>query len=167
MLNLQGYLAVVSNCALITLVANRSTGLHSADLLGTPLIPSLIAFIASEHLLILLKQGISVFVPDVPYSVLIRQRRQDYIVNALIWEMDVEEIREEDIDRLNNPDENPSDAIIDQKSDLEASSRNVMEHYQLSRIPSTFTLGMQAVSGKQAYGAPVQEPAGAPASGQV
>jgi hypothetical protein len=154
MLNLQGYLAVVSNCALITLVANKSTGLRNTTLGSNSLLPSLIAFIASEHLLIILKQAIAVFVPDVPESVLVRQRRQDYIVNALIWEMDVEDIREDDIDRMNDPDDNIEDAIIEQKHDPEASSRNVLEHYQLSRIPSTFKLGMQAVSGREAYGAP-------------
>jgi hypothetical protein len=152
MLNLQGYIAVVSNCALITLVANNSTGLRTVALVDNTLLPSLIAFIASEHLLIILKQAISVFVPDVPEIVLVRQRRQDYIVNALIWEMDVEDIREDDIDRMNDPEQNISDAIVEQGHDAEASSRNVLEHYQLSRIPTTFKLGMQAVSGREAYG---------------
>jgi len=147
MLNLQGYLAVVSNCALITLVANSSTGLRFTSLAQNALLPSVIAFIASEHFLIILKQAIAVFVPDVPESVLVRQRRQDYIVNALIWDMDVEEIREDDVDHNGS-----HDAIVDQEIDAEASSRNVLEHYQLSRIPTTFKLGMQAVSGKEAYG---------------
>jgi hypothetical protein len=152
MLNLQGYLAVISNCALITLVANSSTGLRYTEINSNQLLPSLIAFIVSEHILILLKQAIAAFVPDVPESVLVRQRRQDYIVNALIWEMDVEEIREDDIDRANDPEANVEDAIIDHQNDPEASSRNVLEHYQLSRIPTTFKLGMAAVSGREAYG---------------
>lgn len=74
MLNLQGYLAVVSNCILITLVTNRSTGLRDVSLEGIALLPSLIAFIASEHLLVLLKQAIAFFVPDVPQNVIMRQR---------------------------------------------------------------------------------------------
>jgi len=151
MLNLQGYLAVISNCALITLVANSSTGLRTAAIDDNQMLPSLIAFIASEHLLILLKQAIAAFVPDVPESILVRHRRQEYIVNALVWEMDVEDIHEEDIDQLNDPAQD-KDAIVDQKNDPEASSRNVLEHYQLSRIPTTFKLGMTAVSGKEAYG---------------
>lgn len=150
MLNLQGYLAVVSNCALITLVANTSTGLRYTQLADNQLLPSLIAFVASEHLLILLKQAIAVMVPDIPDSVVVRQRRQDYIVNALVWEMDVEDIREDDIDRLN--EDMVGDEIIDQTTDVEASTRNVLEHYQLNRIPTTFKLGMAAVSGKEAYG---------------
>ena len=152
MLNLQGYLAVISNCALITLVANRSTGLRNISLEGITLLPSLIAFIASEHLLVMLKQAISTFVPDVPQSVIVRQRRQDYIVDALIWEMVVEDIHEEDIDHLNDPDGEARAEIIDEKFDPEASSRNVNELYQLNRIPTSYTLGMAAVSGKTAYG---------------
>lgn len=153
MLKLQGYLAVVSNCALITLVANRSVGLQSDTLSpSSKAIFSLVAFILSEHLLIAFKQALSAFVPDVPESILVRQRRQEYIVNALIWEMDVEEIHEEDIDRINNPEENIRDKIVDHVQDVEASTRNVLEHYQLDRIPTTFKMGMAAVSGKDAYG---------------
>lgn len=152
MLNLQGYLAVISNCALITLVASESVNLNDTKLEDNSLLPALIAFIVSEHVLIMLKQGIAVFIPDIPESVLIRQRRQDYIVNALIWEMDVEDIKEDDIDRMNDPEANITDAIIDYKNNPEASMRNVQEHYQLTRIPTNFKLGMQAVSGTSAYG---------------
>lgn len=152
MLTFQGYLAVVTNCLLITLVANQSTGLRNVSLDGIALVPSLIAFIASEHLLILLKQAIAIFVPDVPQDVIMRQRRQEYIVNALVWEMAVEDIHEEDIDHINDPDANLKDEIVDEKFDPEASSRNVRELYQLNRIPTSYTLGMAAVSGKTAYG---------------
>jgi len=118
--------------------------LRNTQLIGNPLLPSLIAFIASEHLLVLFKQAIAASVSDVPESVLVRQRRQDYIVNTLIWDMDVEDISNEDVDH--------SEGFVDEQADQEASARNVMEHYQLDRIPTTFKIGMQAVSGKEAYG---------------
>jgi len=79
-------------------------------------------------------------------------RRQEYIVDALIWEMAVEDIHEEDIDHINDPDANIKDEIVDEKVDPEASMRNVRELYRLEKIPTSYTLGMAAVSGKAAYG---------------
>jgi len=166
MLNLQGYLAVVSNCALITLVANQSIGLSKLETEGSFTLVSVLAFVATEHVFILLKEAIAYFIPDIPEEVVLRHRRQDYIVNALIWDMDVEDIPDDELvhDDNDEANDNQEEGLVEEKQDQEASSRNVLTYYQLNRIPTSYKLGMAAVTGKDQYGEVMQQDDGGVAS---
>jgi len=95
-LNILGFVAVLTNCLLISITSQSLQNRYFLDINSTPeiaaLLATIIAAIILEHVIILTKFVVSEIIPDEPEWVRIALARQNYLKNKLL---EGEEDREE------------------------------------------------------------------------
>mmetsp|Transcript_7357 Transcript_7357/g.13946 ORF Transcript_7357/g.13946 Transcript_7357/m.13946 type:complete len:883 (+) Transcript_7357:60-2708(+) len=137
-LNIMGFIAVITNCLLVCLEARSSILLGKGGVLyrmlsvkdpctslvdktvvidatcvqeSQPLVPgNIVMFFLVEHLLFLLKFTLAFFIPDEDNSTYQRHQRQQVIVNAIVKEMVVDGPDEEEFDLAANLKEKTHEA---------------------------------------------------------
>jgi len=110
-LNVLGYVAVLTNCLIISITSNSikdSLFLNNVDTSYSPLMATILVTIALEHIIILAKFLVSELIPDEPAWVKTALARQTYFRDRALDQFEgeaIDEFNDDDVQYNDNDDD--------------------------------------------------------------